>query len=236
MLWSVLTEYGVPWVLNRALYSCKIQMLRALPCTERLFETKIDTQVKRLAIFDIDVQAIAEFLSELSNERKSELLKSANEACEGKIQGFSSVQLDYGNPIDWQLNPLIGKRCDVKNKWFRIPDFDVETGDIKTIWEASRLTHFYLLARAYLVTSERKYYEAFSRQLNDWLEQNPYSYGANYKCGQECALRLINGLMAYTVFQKAGAATVIDENNIKELISRCYRKILGNFFLCVSLY
>ena len=115
-------------------------------------------------------------------------------------------------------------------KWYRISDFDSERGDIKLIWEASRFTHFYYFARAYMLTENVKYYKAFSEQLNDWLKKNQYSYGANYKCGQECALRMINTLKMYSVFKAYG---LCDENvnmNVIELVSRCYRKILSNFF------
>ena len=230
LLQSIVSEYGIPWAVNRALYSCKLKAMRTLPKSERFFETRKNTLVQRLDIFLIDVQAIAGFLQTLPNEAKTDLIAAADDACEGRILGFSSVPLDYGNPINWQLNPLTGKSCDASVKWFRIPDFDPERGDIKVIWEISRFSHFYTLSRAHLLTGNVKYYKAFSQQLSQWLHENPYSYGANYKCGQECALRLINGLMAYTVFKYAGVSTATDENNVKDLASRCYRKILSNFF------
>ena len=163
-------------------------------------------------------------------EDKNELLDRADRACNGIIRGFSSIDLDYGNPIDWQLSPLTGKRCSEKDKWYRIPDFDKERGDIKAIWEASRFSHFIILARAYLLSGEKKYYRAFSDQLNSWLENNPYGYGANFKCGQECSLRMVNTLLAFTVFKNDGIATDSDESNVKDLIDRCYRKVLSNFF------
>lgn len=227
---SILNEYGIPWAVNRMLYSYKLRIMRAMPFTEQIFETRADTTVKRLEIFDINTVAIAGFLKALSDEQKAELLKTADNACEGRILSFSSVLLDYGNPINWQLNPLTGKKCNDTTKWYRIPDFDTERGDIKVIWEVSRFTYFYALARAYLLNGDKKYYQAFSQQLDNWLRDNSYSFGANYKCGQECALRLVNALMAYTVFWRCGVTTKTDETNIKELINRCYRKILSNFF------
>ena len=230
LIQSVVTEYGIPWAVNRGLYSFKLKMLNALPQSEQLFETRKNITVQRLNIFSIDVHAISDFLKSLPDEEKERLLAIADDAISGRVLGFSSISLDYGNPIDWQLNPLTGKACDVKHKWFRIPDFDPKRGDIKVIWEASRFTHFYSLSRAYLLTGDDRYYTAFSRQLSQWLEANPYSYGANYKCGQECALRLINGLMTYTVFEKVGLTSDSDRANIETLINRCYRKILGNFF------
>ncbi len=43
-----------------------------------------------------------------------------------------------------------------------------------------------------LLTDDEKYYKAFQAQLHDWLENNEYGYGANFKCGQECSLRVVN--------------------------------------------
>ncbi len=225
----MLREYGLRWMANRVLYEGKLKLLRAIPVSEKAFE-KRHINIKRLDIFTIDTRAIAAFLKELPDEKQKELLGQADDMAKGQIWGFSSIMLDYGNPINWQLNPLTGKSRDGTAKWFKIPDFDPELGDIKVVWEASRFSHFCTLARAYLLSGNMDYYKTFSRQLSHWLKENPYSYGANFKCGQECAFRLINGLIAYTVFAQEGIATQDDESNIKELIGRCYKKILSNFF------
>ena len=230
MIKSVISEYGAGWLANRALYSAKLKMLGIVPPAEEWFEKKT-IYPKRLNLFDIDVDALKLFLREkLDKKEKEELIEIAEKAAKGIITGFSSIELNYGYPIDWQLNPLTGKRCDEKQKWYRIPDFDKERGDIKVIWEASRFSHFITLSRAFLLTGDVKYYKAFSEQLISWLVQNPYSFGANFKCGQECSLRMVNALLAFTVYNRAGIATDTDASNIKDLIDRCYRKVLSNFF------
>lgn len=230
MIKSVISEYGIGWLANRTLYSAKLKMMATVPQTENWFEKKT-TYPKRLDIFNIDVNALKTFLREkLSDEDKRKLAETADKAAEGIITGFSSIELNYGNPIDWQLSPLTRKRCDEKQKWYRIPDFDIERGDIKIIWEASRFSHFVTLSRAYLLTGDVKYYKAFSNQLRDWLEKNPYGYGANFKCSQECSLRMVNALLAYTVFKESGIATDADASCVKDLVDRCYRKVLSNFF------
>lgn len=229
LLKSIVTEYGVGWAINRVLYSAKLKLLCLVPATERLFEKKT-AYSKRLDLFQIDVPALRSFLQGLDDTEKANLIALADDAANGIINGFSSTKLDYGTPFDWQLNPLTGKHCDAKQKWYRIPDFDSERGDIKIIWEASRFSHFITLCRAYLMTNDARYYRAFSEQLSDWLKTNPYGRGANFKCGQECSLRMVNALLAYTVFQTCGIATDADASNMRDLIDRCYRKVLGNFF------
>ena len=81
-----------------------------------------------------------------------------------------------------------------------------------------------------MITKDIKYYKAFSTQADNWINQNPYSYGANYKCGQEATLRMINALIAYSVFKAYGLTTAEDETNLKELVEGSYKKVLSNFF------
>lgn len=225
---SILIEYGLPWVVCRALYSAKLRLLNVLPVSEKLFEKRVI--VKRTDIIKVDITRISAFLENISDTNKHSIIEAADNAVNGRIKAFSSLDLDYGYPVNWQLNPLTGKSCPGNVRWYRIPDFDAERGDIKLVWEASRFTHFYLFARAYMLTSDRKYYDAFSRQLDNWLQQNPYPDGANYKCGQECALRMINTLTVYSVFRNYGLTSEQDADNVAELTKRCYQKILSNFF------
>jgi len=226
---STIKENGIEWAVDRGLYSVKLKSLSLFPKSEALYEKKVGYP-SRLDIFGVNVDEIRLFIRNLPDEQKAKLKELADRACEGKIQGFSSVELDYGNPVDWQLNPLTGRRCDEGVKWYKIPDFDKKRGDIKAIWEFSRFSHFVIFARCYMLTGDKKYYKAFRGQLSDWIKKNPYSYGPNFKCGQECSLRMVNALLAFSVFNHDGLITSEDEANLKCLIMRCYRKILSNFF------
>lgn len=225
---SLLTEYGLKWTLNRTLYSAKLKMMSAIPATENIFEKKVE--VKRIDLFEFDIPTIKNFLKGLTEEKKTEIVLVADKAINGIITGFSSIELDYGNPINWHYNPITKVESKKSVKWYQLPDFNKELGDIKVIWEASRLTQFLYFVRAYLLTGDHKYYIAFSNQLNDWLENNPYPYGANFKCGQECTLRMINTLIAYSVFQNFGLTSKSDDENVKKLVKVCYKKVLSNFF------
>lgn len=225
---SLLTEYGIPWVINRSLYSVKLKMMRAMPITENLFEKKVE--IKRIDIFQVDTNKIETFLDDIPDGEKKEITQIADSAVEGKIKGFSSIELNYGTPINWHLNPITKVEVDKNIKWYKIPDFDPVRGDIKAVWEASRFTHFFYFARAYMITKDTKYYNAFSTQISDWIKQNPYSYGPNYKCGQEATLRMINALIVYSVFKDYGLATKEDDINLKKLVEGSYKKVISNFF------
>lgn len=228
MIKSLLTEYGMPWVFNRSLYSAKLKMMRTLPATEFLYEKKVN--IKRIDLYNVDVFKIESFLKELSDVDKKKIIQVADNAIDGRINAFSSIDLDYGNPINWHINPITGVEVSKDIKWYKIQDFDPAIGDIKAVWEASRFTHFFYFIKAYMITKEMKYYEAFSLQLDNWLRENPYSYGANYKCGQEATLRMINALIAYAVFKAYNLTGDHDDSNLKELVKGSYKKVLSNFF------
>lgn len=225
---TIIREYGLNWTINRLLYSIKLKMMSIIPGFENLFEKKVE--VKRIEIFDLNIEMIRSFLTTLPLEKKAEIVKTADKAINGVLTGFSSIELDYGNPINWHYNPLTEKESSKTSKWYKIPDFDATRGDIKVIWEASRLTHFFYFARAYMITGNKKYYQAFSEQLKQWLKENPYPYGANYKCGQECTLRMINVLIVYAVFNSYELTTIEDEKHVFDLVEVCYKKVLANFF------
>lgn len=225
---AILFEYGIAWVFFRSLYAIKLWLLKRVGWFEKLFEKSVS--IKRVDMIDVPLDKIQELYATLPSESKKSCISKADAAIQGKIYAFSSRPLDYGHPIDWHYNPLTGSTIYKNRKWYDIPDFDAQAGDIKVFWEPSRFNHFVLFARAYLMSEDAKYYEAFSQQLAAWLEHNPYSYGVNYKCGQEASIRMFNGLMAYRIFSSKGLTDDHDEKNIKQLIEGSYKKVLSNFF------
>lgn len=228
LLRAVFLEYGLSWFFFRALYSLKIKALCHFPRLEGLFERRV--QANRCFDFEPDLPALTQCLASLGESQKQELLHQAQDAIKGRIKAFSSLVYDYGDPINWHYSPLSKTSSPRDVKWFRLPDFDPVRGDVKAIWEASRLSHFILFARAYLLSGDARYYQAFSEQLAGWLEANPYSLGVHYKCGQEASLRMINALLAASVFRARGLLTQQDEHNLLDLAQRSYKKVLSNFF------
>jgi hypothetical protein len=228
MIRSIITEYGLPWVVNRSLYSGKLKMLKAIPSTEKLFEKKVF--IKRVDLFAFDTNSIEDFITSLSASQQDEIISIADNALEGRIRAFSSIDFDFGNPINWHYSPVTKAEIPRNLKWYQIPDFDSERGDIKIVWEASRFTHFFYFLRAYMITKNQKYYSAFSEQLDQWIKANDYPYGANFKCGQEATLRMISALIAYSVFKSYGLTKPADTKNVISLVGVSYKKVLSNFF------
>jgi hypothetical protein len=102
-------------------------------------------------------------------------------------------------PPDWLANPFTGQRVAGSMRgWWKIPDFDPAVGDIKLIWELSRMD--WVLAFAQRARNGDT--QALAR-LNDWLDDwcahNPPYRGPNWKCGQEASIRVMHLAMASIV-------------------------------------
>lgn len=65
-------------------------------------------------------------------------------------------------------------------------------GDIRPVWEHSRLAALPLLAQAARLDPEGGHLDCAEALLADWVEANPAFRGPNWACGQEAALRALN--------------------------------------------
>lgn len=77
---------------------------------------------------------------------------------------------------------------------------DSSHGDIKWVWELSRFSWAFTLARAYARRGDQRYAEGFWRLFGDWMEKNPPNAGPNWMCGQEATFRLMAVVFAAEVF------------------------------------
>lgn len=104
---------------------------------------------------------------------------------------------------DWLANPLTDEHITGADRpWWQIPDFDARTGDIKLVWELSRMDWVLALAQ-----SARHGDAGALDKLNDWLAdwclKNPPYRGPNWKCGQEASIRVMHMAMAALVLEQA---------------------------------
>jgi hypothetical protein len=99
-------------------------------------------------------------------------------------------------PPDWLANSLTGQRmASPGREWWQIPDFDPAVGDIKGIWELSRMD--WVLAFAQRARNgDDKSLARLNDWLADWCVNNPPYRGPNWKCGQEASFRVLHLAMA----------------------------------------
>jgi hypothetical protein len=127
--------------------------------------------------------------------------RPSKQAPEGALAGatwrrdgtwFSAHNFELEGPPDWHANPFRpGARAEAGLAWNRIPDFSADLGDIKTVWEASRLDWALAMARR-AALGDAGELERLNSWLADWSEANPPYQGVNWKCGQEASIRVMH--------------------------------------------
>lgn len=134
-------------------------------------------------------------------------LAEAEGIMEGRFRLFSKQEFSFGNPPDWHLDPWSGQHASDDRHWSRIAPLGEI--DIKRVWELNRHGWALVLARAFARTAEPRFAEGFWRLFSDWCEHNPPNRGANWMCGQETALRLMNVVLAATTMRATAPAQYV---------------------------
>jgi len=120
------------------------------------------------------------------------LLAAADELMQGRWEMFGAVRTDMRQP-DWFRDPVTGRRAPGDRYAFRINHrSEHETGNVKQLWELSRLQHLTLLATAWFVSHDDRYARRVADQLQSWWRENPFLSGINWTSGIEVGIRLIS--------------------------------------------
>ncbi|HEV8703085.1 MAG TPA: alginate lyase family protein [Candidatus Polarisedimenticolia bacterium] len=116
-------------------------------------------------------------------------------------------ELFFGDPIDWRLDPLSGRRAPFAH-WSRIDLFDSEAmGDPKVIWELNRHQWLVTLGQSYRLDGDERHAEMFASSVREWTAANPVGWGINWASSLEVALRLISWCWALHLFRGSRALT-----------------------------
>jgi hypothetical protein len=135
------------------------------------------------------------------------IIDRADRAIQGRFDLLGFKDLTFGNPPDWLLEPISGKRGSLDH-WAKINYLDpAVAGDKKITWELNRHQHFVSLGQAYWMTADAKYAEAFITQVTSWMDANPPKRGINWASSLELALRSISWLWALNFFADSPCLT-----------------------------
>jgi len=118
---------------------------------------------------------------------------------------WEDTRHDLGFPPDWNYNPLAGRRIAADRHWTAVDD--QAAGDIKGIWELSRFSSAFRLARCYALTSDEQAPEIFWQLVESWLAANPPNAGPQWLSSQEAALRAMAWIFALYTFARSPATT-----------------------------
>lgn len=107
------------------------------------------------------------------------------------------LTLATGGEIRWRRDYLSG--LETPPLYLRrIPYLDpARAGDHKVIWELNRHQHLVLLAQAHLIDPRPDYPAEIQRQLESWMEANPFQRGINWTSALEVAFRALSWIWVY---------------------------------------
>ncbi|HRK90011.1 MAG TPA: alginate lyase family protein [Anaerolineales bacterium] len=151
-------------------------------------------------------------------------IEESNRLLTGELKYFSHEYRKTGFPPVWH---------DVGHKhWSQISD-DSAT-DIKFIWEPNRFAFVYTLVRAHVLTQDEKYPQAFWQLIQDWAEHNPPNTGANWKDGQEIALRLMAWTFGFYAFIHSPSTTNLQISQFTQYLASQAERIYKNIGYAIS--
>ena len=123
---------------------------------------------------------------------RAAVLRAADELMQGNWEVLGIARTDMVAP-DWFLDPVSGRRAPADRYAFRVNHrSEQETGNVKQVWEVSRLQHLTLLATAWFLTHDETYARRVAEQLRSWCRENPFLSGVHWTSGIEVGIRLIS--------------------------------------------
>ena len=133
-----------------------------------------------------------EAAASVSAEAKAAVLASADRLLSGEWEVLGVVRTDMVRP-DWFRDPVTGRRSHPDRYAFRVDHrSEEEVGNVKQVWEISRMQHLTLLAAAWFLSGEEKYANRVAEHLRSWWEENPFLSGVHWTSGIELGVRLIS--------------------------------------------
>ena len=151
--------------------------------------------------------AVPALLAQDSSANREQAVAAAEEVCRGRFDLLGYPALSFGDPVDWALDPVSGRRAPSLH-WSLLDPLDLQSvGDSKVVWELNRHQWMVDLGRAYRFTGEERYAKSFVRLASEWMRANPPGVGLNWTSSLEVALRLISWCWALVLFRDSRAFT-----------------------------
>ena len=156
-----------------------------------------------------------EVLQAVPCEARQGVIAAGEELLAGRWQLLGTVRRDMEDP-DWFYDPVTGRRAPQVDYCFKVNHRSEDvTGNVKQIWELSRMHHLTVLAAAFALTGDERYAERAASHLRSWWEQNPFLSGVHWTSGIEAGLRLITWVWVRRLLDGwVGAAELFERNEV----------------------
>jgi hypothetical protein len=234
---ELMTAYRPAGIARRARYEAELRtgaMRLRLPAHEAGLP-QAPPGGPRLPPFDIDaLRAGYARLPDADSVREQIVDEAERLLVSGELRMFGGDFAYVGWPPAWRRHPHTGFEHPREVHWSQVSDHNVAAGDIKDVWEPSRFSWAYLLARAYVVSGDDRYPEAFWTALEHWIADNPWNCGPNWRCAQESSLRAIAVFFASRAFAHHPSSTFERQCVVNRLLHVTGRRVATTIHYAAS--
>jgi hypothetical protein len=180
-----------------------------------------------------DTPRITDLLRRLMPEAVEENVARARRIAERRFDLLGFRDLDFGNDIDWSLDPVSGRRAS-NAPWPDVPFLDFSAvGDHKIVWELNRHQALVTLAKAYRFTADESLAAALMDLWRDWARKNPYPLGINWASTLEVAFRAMAWLWVGFLLEGSPADSTAFQRELAEGVARAgwyIERFLSTYF------
>ena len=158
-------------------------------------------------------------------EARARCLAAAERLAAGRFDLLGYTGLEWGTPIDWQLDPVSARRAP-RAHWSRVPYLEYAAiGDHKVTWEVNRHQWLVTLAQAWWFTADERWAELALAHLDHWIDENPVKTGVNWSSSLEIAFRSM--AWTWTLHLLRGSRSLTPERHVRILgvLARSVRHI-----------
>jgi hypothetical protein len=161
---------------------------------------------------------------------RAAVLAAADRLMQGEWQVLGVLRTDLVQP-DWFRDPVTGRRSEADRYAFRINHRSEEqVGNVKQLWEISRLQHLTLLATAWYLSQDERYARRVDEQLRSWWQDNPFLSGVHWTSGIETGIRLISLAWIRRLLDSwPGVRALFEENDLAVQQIRWHQQYLDAF-------
>ncbi len=140
-------------------------------------------------------------------DEEKTVLAEAERILAGNLPFFGQLSFACDFPPQWFRNPATGQSVSPRQPWTQMRFASPAYGDLKFILEPSRFLFVYPLVRAYALTGDERFPQAFWNAIEDWALHSPPMAGPLWICGQECSLRILAWTFALHAFVNSPSTT-----------------------------
>jgi Heparinase II/III-like protein/Heparinase II/III N-terminus len=158
--------------------------------------------------FFTDAQTLRTGIREVIGlDGEKSVLAEAERILTGNLPFFGQLSFACEFPPRWFQNPVTGQSVSPHQPWTQMRFASPGYGDLKFILEPSRFLFAYPLVRAYALSGDERFPQAFWSAVEDWARRSPPMSGPLWICGQECSLRILAWSFALHAFIHSPATT-----------------------------